>query len=307
MRLPDFLIVGAQRCGTSTLYEDLLDVPGIFLPAVKEPYNLCDDHVLSEAGRAEYAALFSSARPNQRCGEASTRYTMRPHYEGCHQRAREVLGPDVRIIYLIREPVARAISHHRFDVAHGWVSADADAELLRHARYINAGRYAFQITPWIETFGRDQVHIERFEDFIADRPAALTRICAFLGVAPPPQVEAGRAVNASESLQPLTGAGARLARAGLYQRLRPMIPRHLRARLRRAALPPPRPAPAPPGAATIRALAEHLAPEVEAISRILGARGPIWDLQSARAGGSVGAGQHASDGVRSGRARAPDS
>src|SRR5690606_23331818 len=96
--------------------------------------------------------------------------------------------PDVRIIYLVREPIARAISHYRFDFAHGWVSADADRELLHHARYVNAGRYAFQITPWIGAFGRRQVHIERFEDFIGDRPAALARICGFLGVAPPSRV-----------------------------------------------------------------------------------------------------------------------
>lgn len=286
MRLPDFLIVGAQRCGTSTLYEDLLDAPDIFLPAVKEPYNLCDDHVLTDAGRAEYAALFARARPGDRCGEASTRYTLRPHYEGCAERARAVLGPDVRIIYLVREPIARAISHYRFDFAHGWVSADADRELLHHARYVNAGRYAFQITPWIETFGLRQVHIERFEDFIHDRPAALGRLCGFLGVSPPARVEATRAVNASAELRPVTGAAARVATSGLYQRLRPMIPRQLRARLRRSALPPPPRTPPPrPAPATVQALVEKLAPEAEGISRILtsqgGGPGPVWDLEAA--------------------------
>lgn len=280
MRLPDFLIVGAQRSGTSTLYEDLLDAKGAFLPAVKEPYNLCDDHVLSDAGRAQYAALFAGASKSQRCGEASTRYTLRPHYEGCVERARAVLGPDARIVYLIREPIARAISHHRFDVAHGWVTADADVELLRHDRYINAGRYAFQIAPWIEAFGREQVHFELFEDFVADRAAALGRICAFLGFAPPARVEPDRAVNASEKLQPLTGLGARLSRTGLYQRLRPMIPRQLRSRLRSAALPPPQPLPAAPSQATLRILAARLAPDIEAISRILGAPEPIWNLDA---------------------------
>ena len=282
MRLPDFLIVGAQRCGTSTLYEDLLDAPGVFLPAVKEPYNLTDDHVLTGQGRAEYAALFAGAAGARRCGEASTRYTLRPHYEGCAGRARAVLGPDLRIIYLIREPIARAISHHRFDCAHGWVSPDADTEVLRHARYVNAGRYAFQITPWIEAFGRERVHIERFEDFTADRLDALARICAFLGVDPPAAVPQRRAVNASRALQPLQGVGARFAVSDLYQqRLRPIIPRQLRARLRSAALPPSRSLPALPGLATVQELADELRPEVEAISRILGVGAPVWDLDAA--------------------------
>lgn len=289
MRLPDFLIVGAQRCGTSTLYEDLLDTPDVFMPAVKEPYNLTEDSVLSERGLAEYARLFAPGADARRCGEASTRYTMRPHYEGCAQRARRALGPDLRVIYLIREPISRAISHYRFDCAHGWVSRDTDAELQRHARYVNAGRYAYQILPWIEAFGRERVHIERFEHFVGDRPGALGRICGFLGVDAPAAIPSGRAVNASARLRPLKGAGARIAVSPVYQRrLRVMIPRRLRALVRSAALPSPSPGPAPPRRATARYLADRLGAEVEAISRILGAAGPIWDLDAVVLGHEAG-------------------
>ena len=91
MRLPDFLIVGAQKAGTTSLYFDLLKNPAVFMPSDKELGNLLDDDVCTPPGRAAYAKRFRRARPDQLCGEATTSYTKLPDHPGVSDRARRVL------------------------------------------------------------------------------------------------------------------------------------------------------------------------------------------------------------------------
>ena len=98
MTLPHFLIIGGMKCGSTTLYRDLLTHPRVFFPIDKEPCNLCDDRVLTDAGRAEYEALFKRARPDQLCAEASTDYTKLPDRPGVAARALRVLGPELKLI-----------------------------------------------------------------------------------------------------------------------------------------------------------------------------------------------------------------
>ena len=78
VRLPGFLIIGAMKAGTTTLYHDLLTNPQVFFPLDKEPGNLASHDVLGEDGRGRYASIFKTARPDQICGEASTTYTKLP-------------------------------------------------------------------------------------------------------------------------------------------------------------------------------------------------------------------------------------
>src|SRR5690606_39103208 len=105
----DFLIVGAAKSGSTSLYRDLLRNPAIVFPAGKEPEGLAFDAVLTAAGLAAYAAPFARAQPapEQFAGDASQRYTIRPHYDRCAERALRVLGPQARIIYIVRNPIER--------------------------------------------------------------------------------------------------------------------------------------------------------------------------------------------------------
>ena len=113
MTLPGFLVVGAMKAGTTSLYRDLPTNPSVFMPIDKEPNNLLSDDVRTPQGLDDYARHFQRAGADQLCGEASTAYTMLPRHTGVPERALEVLGPDCRIIYLVREPVARIVSHHQ--------------------------------------------------------------------------------------------------------------------------------------------------------------------------------------------------
>ncbi len=116
MRLPDFLIIGAQKAGTTTLYRDLLANPAIFLPIDKEPGNLCEDDLLTDTGRSAYARHFANASTDQLCGEATTSHTKRPDVLGVPARARRLLGDKLKVIYLVREPISRIISHHHHEL-----------------------------------------------------------------------------------------------------------------------------------------------------------------------------------------------
>ncbi len=89
---PDFLVVGAMKGGTTTLYFDLGAHPDLHLPEPKEPEVLVR-HADPAAIREAYAAHFRNARPGQLCGEASTVYTKRPDHEGVAERARQASGP----------------------------------------------------------------------------------------------------------------------------------------------------------------------------------------------------------------------
>ena len=115
-------------------------------------------------------------------GEASTAYTKRPDFDGVAERARTLLGPHLRVVYLVRDPVDRIVSHFWHDWAEGKVSGAIDDVVLRESRFVDYSRYAYQIEPWIREFGPKNVLILRFEEYVASRAMTLERTLEFLGV-----------------------------------------------------------------------------------------------------------------------------
>jgi len=245
MTLPSFLIIGGMKCGSTALYRDLLTHPRVFFPMDKEPCNLCDDHVLTDAGRREYEALFKRATPDQLCAEASTDYTKLPDRQGVAERALRVLGPDLRVIYLVRDPIKRLISHHHHEYSRGEMPSDIDDSIERFPALADYSKYAMQLEPWLETFGHDNIRVIRFEDYIADRPGVVASVEAFLGLDPRPElIEIDRVHNKSDGKPVARGAMGSLIRSGAYRRLlRPLMPLGLRGWVQRRILPkaPPRP------------------------------------------------------------------
>jgi len=236
-----------MKAGTTTLYRDLMTHPRVYFPLDKEPNNLCDDAVLTDHGRAAYAAHFRRARPDQLCAEASTAYTKIPVYTGAAERARRLLGPGLRAIYLVRDPVARIVSqhHHELTVGRLEVIPDINEAVRRTPRYLDYSRYAMQVRPWIEAFGAMNVRIVPFEQYVRDRRGRVAELERFLGLDPRPDlVEAERVFNAADSKPGRTGRLAWLTHSGVYRTLvRPFVGQELRDRVRRAlhGRPPPVP------------------------------------------------------------------
>ncbi len=281
MRLPDFLIIGAQKAGTTTLYRDLLANPAIFLPIDKEPGNLCEDDVLTETGRSAYAKHFAGARSHQICGEATTGYTKRPDIPGVTARARRLLGEKLKVIYLVREPISRIISQHHHELAIGRASCGIDEAVRTYPRFVNYSRYAMQITPWLNELGRKQVLIIHFESYIETRVKTLASVCKFLGVAPRPDTVRGEIVFNRSAGKPVpVGPIAAMRKSSLYRRfLRPLLSASAKDKIRAALLPKEANRPDPPDLKTVRWLVDQLRNDVEELAAIMGRTDPLWDLQ----------------------------
>lgn len=178
---PDYIVIGAMKCGTSTLAAQLGAQQGLFMTTPKEPNYFSDDEIFAR-GPDWYAGLFATAEPGDLKGEASTHYTKLPTYPEALPRLAAAV-PNPKLIYLIRDPVTRAVSHYIHEWTMGTIDRDTgiDAALDRHPEMISYGCYAMQIAPWIERFGAGRVHVETLEGMTADPQATLTRVGRFLG------------------------------------------------------------------------------------------------------------------------------
>lgn len=180
MRLPDFIIIGAMKCATSTLHEQLAQQPGIVMSTPKEPYFFSNDEVW-QRGMAWYASLFEHASEDALCGESSTHYTKLPTYPHTVARMREHLPPDVKFIYIMRHPIDRLVSQYIHEWTERVVSTPIDEAIDLHPELIEYSRYAMQLEPYLEAFGRERV-LPVFFDRLASHPQdELERVCRFIG------------------------------------------------------------------------------------------------------------------------------
>jgi hypothetical protein len=185
--LPNFLILGAQKCGTTTLATALRDHPGIFIPVAKEAHYF--DR--SEAPVEAYRAFFSDWSGERRIGEATPEYVYWPH---AAERIKGAL-PDARFVVLVRNPIDRAYSAFWHGVRIGIIRTDFAQALADEPRYLARGKWGFrslvdrgkylrQLQRYERFAGRERLHVELSEDLYADPFATLDRVGSFLGVEP---------------------------------------------------------------------------------------------------------------------------
>ena len=281
MRLPDCLSIGAMKAGTTSLYRDLLANSAVFMPIDKEPWNLAGDDVCQPEGLRQYAKLFEKAKAHQVCGEASTVYSQLPDITGVPRRAREVLGDRLMVIYLVREPVSRIVSHHHHLWLSGAVACGIDDAVHRYPRFINYSRYAMQIEPWREVLGPQQVLIVQFETYINDRRGTVASVSRFLGIEPQcEQIRAETAYNKSEGKPVPKGPVANLRHRWLYRTIvRPLLPLSAREKLRSTLLPKAQDRPDPPSIETVRYIIEQVRDDAELLRAIMSSDEPLWDFQ----------------------------
>jgi len=205
MSLPDFLLVGAPKAGTSALHKALAGHPELFLPAVKEPkFFLTDGPPPTTGGgpgdvetwaehvwkQADYEALFDPAPPGARTGEGTVFYL----YDLDAQQRIHDLVPDARLIAVLRDPVERAHSnwaHLRgagLEPEPDFLTA-LEREPARIAdgwahfwHYAAQGRYGAQLENLYGLFPPEQVLLLRYRE-LRDAPVETAdRVCRFLGV-----------------------------------------------------------------------------------------------------------------------------
>lgn len=243
--LPTVVLVGAMKAGTTSLFVDLVRHPDICGSIDKEPEVLLKTDDRDEF-RARYGRQFIRARSGQERLEASTGYTKFGFSESVAGRANGVLPERARIIYQVRDPVARTVSHARHLHRYGQTQAGSVAEILHeHPEVIGTSRYHEQLSPWLDAFpGR--VRVLFFEDYTGHRAETLQGIVDWLGVPArdPSWIGPEKPRNqSSEEMGLRSGPLAAIRNSRLYQRIRPWLGHDLRASLGQAFSyrePPPR-------------------------------------------------------------------
>lgn len=218
--LPDFLVIGAKRGGSTSLYRNLVRTPGV-LPLFPRQANVKGTYYFDvefDRGERWYKSHFPSTAIRDQAavrgpvavGEASPYYLSHPRSAG---RAAGLV-PQARIVAVLREPVARAHSHYQERVRQGIETlptfADAvDAEAGRLADeeermledpgyvswnhlnfgYLAQSDYAASLSRWLAVYPADRVLVLRSEDFYADDAAVLARVRGFLGLEAAPPTE----------------------------------------------------------------------------------------------------------------------
>jgi len=190
-RLPDFLIIGGMKCGSTTLYDYLAAHPSVFMSPIKEPSYFSDPLVL-EKGLEWYRELFAGAAPGQLCGEASTSYSRIAEYRigwqpevwidytGTPERIAETL-PQVKLIYVLRHPVDRAYSHYSFLMQFEPVMS-FDQALKHHRTILESSDYIRQIRRYLDHFPQEQMLFVILDDLQQQPDRELARIQDFLGL-----------------------------------------------------------------------------------------------------------------------------
>lgn len=178
-RLPHFVIIGAMKSATSSLYDQLSAQPGIFMCTPKEP-NFFSDSEQFIKGMSWYSNLFAPAEEASLIGEASTHYTKLPTHPETVQRIKEYL-PDARFIYVMRHPVNRLISHYIHEWSTGVYKCSIDKAIDKYPELVTYGCYAMQLEPYLQTFGYSSVLPVFFDHLLKEPQAELERICRFIG------------------------------------------------------------------------------------------------------------------------------
>ena len=181
---PDFIIIGAMKCATSTLHDQLAGQPGFFMTQLKEPNFFSNDEQFNR-GWSWYESLFNGAGPGDLCGESSTHYTKLPTYPKTIDRLHERLA-DVKLIYVMRHPINRLVSHYIHEWTERTITEPIDEAVDRHPRLIDYSRYTMQLEPFIAAYGKAAILPVFFERLISQPQLELERVCRFLGYGPQP-------------------------------------------------------------------------------------------------------------------------
>jgi len=192
-----FLVAGAQKAGTTALFDYLAELPGLELPAVKEAHFFDDEERVDwrAPDYAPYHALFGD--PARLWGEATPIYLYWPN---ALERIR-AYNPAIKLILLFRDPIERAWSHWKMEYARGketepfgWCIREGRARMAdagpypgfhRVFSYVERGYYGRQLARTLALFPRDQLLLLGSDELRREPTATIGKLCEFLGIAAP--------------------------------------------------------------------------------------------------------------------------
>jgi len=191
-RWPNFFIVGAPKAGTTTLYQYLKKIPGIYMSPVKEPDNFCRSYIPDDYYRKpirdekKYLDLFSKGKDETIVGEASPSYLADLEAPKLiHQ-----VSPNAKILISLRDPVNRLYSAYLMYIRTGWCKHSFRKEIEKDLEHLNIPKlphlrlsqslYHEQVAQYLKIFGENQVKIIIFEEFVKTQKETVKEIIDFL-------------------------------------------------------------------------------------------------------------------------------
>ncbi len=193
MRIPNFICVGAQKAGTTTLHDILNEHPLLFLPKEKETKFFFDDNEYKKGKNYYLYNYYKRCNKNQIFGEVDPEYL---YFKKVPKRIFETLGSEVKIIFLLRNPAYRAYSHYNMSFVRGHETIPfkeaikveeeriGENEFCKnHLSYIDRGYYSKQINEYLRYFKKENMFFMIFEkDIIKNQDLSINKLFNFLGV-----------------------------------------------------------------------------------------------------------------------------
>jgi len=290
LRKPNLFVIGAMKSGTTSLHEYLATHPQIAMSKQKEPAFFAEEFTLRR-GENWYLSLFPQDAHYRYLGESSTQYTRLPLFDGVPQRLHQ-FNPDARLIYIMRNPFDRLVSHYWHAVqirpilkGHGEHRSLLYAIRNSPETYLATSNYALQLAPYIQLFGRESLHTLTFESLVANPQRELDEIYNWLDL-PSHSLsgQLGRAHNATpKDITSPAGAGIlyRIRFSDAWDRLAPYVPEKFKRRGKQRAYRTPNPEQWRQEIARLRAEISGLqSKQLDALSRLLGREFPEWQAES---------------------------
>lgn len=276
-RRPNLFLVGSMKCGTTSLHNMLAAHPSIHMcQNPKEPAWFAGGN--SGKDLTWYLDRFADARGERFVGESSTDYTKAPRLGGVAAKIKS-FAPDARILYIMRDPVARAVSHYWWEVEYSAEGRSFPNAMKASREIADVGNYAMQIAPYLDAFGRERVHCLTIEALTADPARAMRAIFDFLEIdaietAPDSLVHDNRG---KATVPRVSGPFSRFKGTLLWSAAKAMMPAALRKQAMSAlSRPVEREISADELAAGVALIRPRMLKETGALSRLLGREFPEW-------------------------------
>ncbi len=191
-RKPNLFIIGAMKSGTGYLHTLLASHPSIFMSDPKEPCAFVEPDQLQALfrwawdqgywrDRERYLRLFEASGDAKVIGEGSVYYTHLPMTTGVPKRLHQ-FNADARLLYVMRDPIERAISHYWHQVRWHGEHRSLSSAIKFDSRYQDVSNYATQLAPYFELFGREQIKAITFEELTNNTKSTMTDIFRWLDV-----------------------------------------------------------------------------------------------------------------------------
>jgi hypothetical protein len=180
--LPNLVIIGGLKCGTTSIHHYLGLHPEIQMSRPKE-LNFFVAELNYDLGIDWYASRFDDRFEVR--GESSPHYTNLPRFEGVADRIHQHLGDDVKLIYMVRDPIKRILSHWVHATGAGYERGKIDERLaLPDSAYVHRSLYWMQLQPYLERFAPEQITVIAQEELLGDREGTMRRAFELAGVDP---------------------------------------------------------------------------------------------------------------------------